>query len=201
MNVEELADQLILEIGNDALPNSGASVAAFSVAMVNHILTGGKLTGSELQEFEGHAISFIQNFGKILRTDQRELREAAFGALLSGLTIGVHYAGGPAALHRLKSEVNKERTKKANEAKRQHAVRDIVERFAKKAWASRRGLQDKPHKTAESICDDVVREVNQLPKLPKGWAVPKPDALTDEQRDKAVDRIWRYLGRLKPSTQ
>ena len=63
MDAEDLVGELVVEIGDYAFHGVGSGAVVFFAAFTDEALDGSNLNEKERSEFEGHAKTFIQNFG------------------------------------------------------------------------------------------------------------------------------------------
>jgi hypothetical protein len=195
MDAEDLAYQLILKIGNRVLSN-GSGAAVFFGAILSDVMDRTNLTEEERSDFEVHAQLYIDNFEKIIGINDEELREAALQAIESAFCMSFYHGGNPQTRLRLRAEIEKARTKNANLGRSRPEVKEIIERRAREQWKLDPKLRDKPYKTADVICGDVIKEISKLPEVPKDWEVEDPNRPIETDIKKAVDRIRRQIGRI-----
>jgi hypothetical protein len=122
MDAEDLVGELVVEIGDYTFQGVGSGAVAFFAAFADEALDGSNLNQEERSEFEGHAKTFIHNFGEIIRVNDEALREVALKAIESALFMSFFHAGNPQTRLRLRAELDKVRTKNANEARRKDTI-------------------------------------------------------------------------------
>jgi hypothetical protein len=197
MESEVIVGRLIREIGLKRLSIYGASAVSSFAFMVDGVLTGADVPKGERAKFKDQSELFAFGFSKIVNSDNNDLVEAAFEMVSSAIFISVYYAGGSTAIQRLRQKIEKERTKKANAARRQDNIREIVAKHSRFIWERDNLLKTKPHVTAYRIRKAVLKDVCMLRNVPEKWQFQNPEKLSAEDEKRVVENIRGYLRRVK----
>jgi predicted HicB family RNase H-like nuclease len=152
------------------------------------------LSNEERCLFDAEAETFAGGLSGICKIEDKQTREMALMVAIAALSIGYYHEGNQNVLRELKEKFNKDRIEAASNARARPEVKEIIRQLAEEQ--RRDGLNLTPYKIAEIIAPTAINRINSLPDCPRDWLVADPDNPTNDEIDKASDRIRQQIRRL-----
>jgi hypothetical protein len=150
-----------------------------------------QMPAEEREAFESQAAAFTGRLKDIGNIADKRQRGRALDAAALALALGFYHAGNGADARRLKDEIMRDHIKAAQNARRQVAFQEIVDREAEALWGRKPKFKGNAKGTAEEICDRVARAIADISNPSKGLTIPN---LSDpEERRKFVERIRKRI--------
>jgi hypothetical protein len=164
------------------------------LAVANEIRNDPEINDDIKKSVDQKANEFKRHFRMILAF-HAEQRKTAFDALRSAFSLGALMAMRPQVLNGVIRILNDARTQPARKARRKDNFQEIIERNARKLWKRKPSFEGNNEGTANEIYTLVIKEVNALDRIPKGWKINDP--ADSNEKNRAIGRISKRISRIR----
>jgi hypothetical protein len=172
----------------------GKGVLWLGLICARDALQRSDLSEGEKRLLAEQATSFQAHMSEIINSSNKCSKDAALGAAMSALWIGIGAGFNDLQLQKIWAEARRQQIARAITALKAEMIDDLIIRLSEDLWRRRPQFKGNPTGTAETILPAFNEALSKLSKLPKRW--PVIDLENSAEKKAAIDRIRKRISRL-----